>query len=116
MENTLENKAKFFAQYYGQNILMDISHGFKSDNEPSNWHQSFYNNYLEVKPLSSITDEDAVLLNFKDAKEFLNISAFMQNGICFFNELDLIRSLGYAVEYMGLRVEKQIEYGWVKIN
>lgn len=62
-ENTLENKAKFFAQYYGQKVLCirklnetklyvgfdDFTHKEKLETD-----------YLELKPLSQITDEDAI--------------------------------------------------------
>lgn len=67
MENTLENKAKFFAQYWGQNVLTRP----KSDNkkwilgEEVSIHSALsksgydYQYFLELKPLSSITDDDA---------------------------------------------------------
>lgn len=58
-QNTLENKARFFAQYFGQHVLYFTSDflrkidyltivGIENDD------------YLELKPLSQISDEDAI--------------------------------------------------------
>lgn len=56
MELTLENKAKFFAQYWGQNIL--------GRNDGSYLSISFLNpiqdRFLLLTPLSDITDDDAI--------------------------------------------------------
>ena len=66
MKNTLENKAKFFAQYWGQNILR--WHQWKDSNEYSivNFQVPMQSRvgidkgwYLELKPLEQISDEDA---------------------------------------------------------
>src|SRR5690606_10814141 len=65
MENALENKAKFFAQYWGQKVMRcktfnaTTGHGLSglmnvdvnSEIIKENW-------FLELKPLSSISDED----------------------------------------------------------
>lgn len=65
MENTLENKAKFFAQYWGQNVLNSDKYGCENISYYFNPSQSNvdgikgYNYHLLLKPLSSITDEDA---------------------------------------------------------
>lgn len=59
MENNNENKAKFFAQYWGQKILVTTK-------QPElRWINNHCNKLserdcLELKPLSSITDEDAI--------------------------------------------------------
>lgn len=80
MENTLKNKAKFFALYYGQDVLTreDGFHKFwKLGSEISvesalsrHWYD--YKYYLELKPLSSISDEDAIevakIMTFHDGK------------------------------------------------
>lgn len=62
MENTLENKAKFFAQYWGQEVL--IANPDNNQTIPfNNINPWIYHNtdiaWLELKPLSSITDEEA---------------------------------------------------------
>lgn len=68
MENTLGNKQKFFAQYWGQHVLRSAN--WNSDGRPDYLslvvNSSFFNEksfvhfYLELKPLSSISDEDAI--------------------------------------------------------
>lgn len=68
MKNTLENKVKFFAQYWGQDILnhpeqypttlKDVVEGIYAGYLIDDYENSF----LELKPLSSITDEDAHML------------------------------------------------------
>ncbi len=64
MENTIENKAKFFAQYWGQEVLSDFTDKGKRCLYPI-VVSNFYNIekpdvYLELKPLSQITYEDAI--------------------------------------------------------
>lgn len=63
MENTEQNKVKFFAQYWGQKVFVNpiltpkpVSNTYIFEYpEPEDIEQE----YLELKPLSSITDEDA---------------------------------------------------------
>ena len=58
-ENTLENKAKFFAQYWGQHVLYFTSDFLrKIDNLTLDSIEN--DDYLELKPLSQISDEDAI--------------------------------------------------------
>lgn len=66
MKNTLENKRKFFSQYYGQFILR-LEDGSTFFNSPQYWQE---NDYLELTPLSSITDEDAIELAKMNAERF----------------------------------------------
>ncbi|MEF9476761.1 hypothetical protein OWR28_02460 [Chryseobacterium sp. 1B4] len=69
MENTLENKAKFFAQYIWQKVftckeyegeikILDPIYFNAKDKILNHWLANEY--YLELKPLSSITDEELV--------------------------------------------------------
>ena len=59
MENTLENKAKFFAQYFSQHVLYFSSDFLrKIDNLTLDSVEN--DDYLELKPLSQISDEDAI--------------------------------------------------------
>ena len=58
-ENTLENKAKFFAQYWGQYVLYFTSDFLrKIDNLTLDSVEN--DDYLELKPLSQISDEDVI--------------------------------------------------------
>lgn len=107
MENTKENKAKFFAQYWGQ----EVAYVCYPQEEPHIWVLQDYNinhtDHLQLKPLSSVTDEDAIKLGYGNAKHLL--SNILYNR-------DELRQLGYALDWCGLSVEKQIEYGWVKLK
>lgn len=136
MENTLENKAKFFAQYWGQKVLhrQHLVNGnlidlvYNKDTKDKYW--------LGLKPLSSITDEDAIILmniiypEF-DKKEILykkdrfiyflsknpiyHISMECVEDNCIY-VFDYLRSKAYAIPWMGLSVDELIEYGWVKLE
>lgn len=135
MENTLENKSKFFAQYYVQKVAKSPLLNDELPNQRCypelalNPKNEFY---LELTPLSQISDEDAVIV--AKLRGFVNIKSIeiveqgyyvnQPNGrksFIFFNdmwrpEIDFLRSKSFALPYMGLSVEKQIEYGWVKLK
>lgn len=121
MENTLENKSRFFAQYWGQKVIaLDDEQTFIiSDlSQIKNWH-------LELTPLSDITDEDAKKVaalaykirtgNIVDGKGYLHqfdkVNASYPTIIS-----DYLRSKGYALPWMGLSVEQLMKYGWVKLE
>ena len=134
LENTLENKAKFFAQYWGQYVLYFTSDFLrKIDNLTLDSVEN--DDYLELKPLSQISDEDAIevskifgLGNLSGAIKELILSIFRTsindsgttsstNGIKnWLHVFDYLRSKGYALPYMDLSVEDLVEYGWVKLK
>lgn len=111
MENTLENRSKFFAQYFRQNIL-SIEFNNSIYNEvlkciPYNWNGQENKCCLELKPLSSITDEDAIKLGYGNASHLLsNVN----------HNIDEIRGIGYALPFHGLSVERMIDFGWIKLK
>lgn len=135
MENNLENKSKFFALYWGFKCLRNE---LLNDNIPA--HKVDTSNckglpqqYLELKPLSQISDEDKIhicsllgIANYKDAYGFEDLFVSVNNNIqsylsddsidftleCY----DYLRSRGYALPWMGLSVEQLVEYGWVKLK
>lgn len=127
MKNTLEDKAKFFAQYWGQKVLkinnlgMLIPLKVKLD--------QIQNGYLELKSLSQISNEDAIELgkvlskyiaspNSKTGNEYY--IALCRNHIkvsmklCDF--VDKARELGYAAPYNGVSVETLIEWRWIRLK
>jgi hypothetical protein len=110
MENNLENKARFFVSYYGTETL-SVFNSISTINYNSLDATAVKVGHLELKPLSSITDED---------KKFL--TDIMQNTQAFDEDYgslysaDYIRSKGYALPFMGVEVEILIEYGWVKLK
>lgn len=124
MENTLENKAKFFAQYWGQRVVL------KNESISSRLYQMdrvvilhCETHTLELKPLSSISDEDASsirgFINKGDFLFYLNkstsITTFIEGNL-YFKDVDFLRSCGYALPYMGLSVEELVNRGWIKMK
>lgn len=154
MENTLENKAKYFALYWGQSILRfpivdeQSPHAKPANVEIPSWalykeynYWSVQNGYLELKSLLSITNEDVMEVAkiyysynqyaYSDHNEYIeditkegrDIIQRLINGtlashsmLILSNILDYLRSKGYALPWMGLSVEQQIEFGWVKLK
>ena len=146
LENTLENKAKFFAQYFGQHVLYFSSDFLrKIDNLTLDSIEN--DDYLELKPLSQISDEDAIqgimftynktydelgeILEVKNYFTFSDITSIelgrnfkTYRQIHHWNgdrkigskECDYFRSKGYALPWMDLSVEDLVEYGWVKLK
>jgi hypothetical protein len=79
MENTIENKARFFAQYWGQRILKGITQDLKLSGYrrvmSSNIDRGIMISYIELKPLSQITNEEAIevakiITNERDLEEY----------------------------------------------
>jgi hypothetical protein len=94
--------------------------------------------WLELKPLSKISDEDAlslVKMNYpsttevreqilikwgKDLVDDIEGNSEDKEFQIFFREtfqcIDFLRSKGYALPFNGVSVEKQVEYGWIKLQ
>lgn len=134
MENTLENKAKFFGQYFGVHCLRH--------EELPNIPALLITNielcrpgleveYLELKPLSSISDEDAIEMSKfnekigSDHKFVFNSKEsairYIKNNIHLSissdrRSVDFLRSKGYAIPWMGLSVEELVNRGWIKLK
>lgn len=139
MENTLENKAKFFAQYWGHMYTYKNDFGtFKEKVGDFHFRTDVSKEecFLSLKPLSSISDEDAFVLGclmVKDPEDYISATTHNDSlgvwlkmerengGKGFYLNLNLsvvvdkARELGYAADWNGLSVEKQIEYGWIKL-
>lgn len=143
MENTIENKARFFGLYHRQHCLITWERpAIVGDFPilPTDW--------LELKSLSDISDEDAIevaricwfskgeysqiefgklivfdlkigsiinTLNNRYRDSSRDLSDFL--GAKDTLELyDFLRFKGYAVQYLDMTVEQQIEYGWVQLK
>lgn len=125
-EITLENKEKFFTQYWGQKVITN-------DNLSSIGVATYVNGtsiileYLLLKPLSSITDEDAievariagytnVVYDMRKKKSLIRmVKDAISNHILTYKIVDYLRSKGYALPWMGLSVEEMIDAGWIKL-
>lgn len=132
--NTIENKIKFFSLYSGQEIITAEKRVYSET--PFDWHRHLYGYgfetkcaYANLKPLSSITDEDA--------KKVLHLSGYDSDGVPFDYELcdsdwvlknaldndedilsnvaDYLRSKGYALPWNGITVDEMQKMGWIKL-
>ncbi|MDE5530446.1 hypothetical protein KRE43_12785 [Elizabethkingia meningoseptica] len=130
MENTLKNKAAFMAQYWGHNLYNnykgEIYMPYPSTMEEvlqdvlvTNINEYINHSYLELKSIEDITDDDAEELEIGDAISFDEYGCWYGKHDGHYwsgGEIDYLREKGYAVPYRGLSVQKQIEYGWVKLK
>lgn len=124
MKPSNEEKSRFFAQYYDQKILTtSISRTVLS----GGWIERVYNDdcdaEIELKPLSSISDEDAVdvaKLLMEDPRPDVGKSQCMHWKIYWHNIpltcVDYLRSKGYALPWNGHTVEQMISYSWIKLK
>jgi hypothetical protein len=138
MENTLENKAKFFALYWGQEIMKEFKEDLNETVYMSNPHANqskISSYYLELTPLSQISDEDAknfleiIGLKYKIEEDDFYKMLLKENKLYEYfasvrpivleewNYLvDFLRSKGYALPFMGISVETLVEWGWIKLK
>ena len=133
MENTRLNKTKFFAAHYGgEAIIIKGSYTNKLGEiktiDASNLllltqGLSKVESAVLVKPLSSITDEDAIEVirnsylgmgekGLQWAKEMIKKGRLVNSQY----STDYLRLKGYAFRYFNLSVEQQIEYNWIKLK
>lgn len=130
MENTLENKSKFFAQYWGQRVFNDGGGEYLfyvNESIPFPMHKDFF---LELTPLHLISDEDAIELSkmlwgkthietmfsvLSNEKAIFEIRLSVENSVHHL-KYDYLRSKGYALPYNGLSVSEQVERGWVVLK
>lgn len=127
MKNTPENKAKFFANYWGQKILID-AYGTPfvlTASHLKETSEGALRFFLRLKPLSQITDEDADFclkemgIPYRDdivynASKFRRVVLDKRMRTIDAATVDHLRSKGYALPWMGISVEEQIEFGWIK--
>ena len=144
MENTLENKAKFFAQYWGHETR------FGDD-----WISDLFNvddrgDYIELRRIKQMTLEEGQLFlnnffNKSDKCEVVNIVVLTEKAVTIefrypdnetpeddegysyssitidaentpYQYVDWWRFYGFAVSWMGLEVPRLVEYGWIKLK
>lgn len=134
-ENTLENKAKFFALYWGQNVKFWTLNGSENLQKVSHTYMTkaiLEGSTLELIPLPQISDEDAInvakingLLKSPPYRVNLAIEsvrlAFLEvvswGGLSMpVQMLDYLRSKGYALPFLDLSVDDLVDYGWIKLS
>ncbi len=112
-------KCRFFSQYYGLKVAFIPSYPDGNDLIKSKVSLIREIQYIELKPLSKITDEDAISMfrgverNYTDAKQFLD--DYKAIGFLEQSEADYLRSKGYALPFMEYSVEDLISFGWVRL-
>lgn len=114
-EINIENKVKFFALYWGwkNEFVFTDSLGLEvhAQINPTTIRMVYgidNDCKLLLKPLSSISDEDAQYLLYKNAKDF---KRHADKGL----HKDELRVMGYTVNWHGLTVEEMINAGWIKL-
>lgn len=128
-DTNLDNRDRFEALYWGQSVGVIYS----DSREPVQRGVIVYGqhfSYLELKPLSSISDEDAIevaKIHFQ-GPEFLNgmggrqiahkgrflIRRWIKSSFWKSDVVDFLRSRGYLLPWMGLSCEEIIAEGWAK--
>ena len=116
-------KCRFFAQYFGVRVFqneLNKQYNYVNYSYPLTLEKDFNKEiieFLELKPLSKITDEDAISMyrglerNYESSNQFLE--DYKSIGFLEQSEVDFLRSKGYAVPYMEYSVEDLISFGWV---
>lgn len=127
MKSTIENKAKFFAQYLGQEVLFDGIGGLEFVSINSMYEcfvEKRKNAWLDLTPLQDITDDDAIdvakMLNVEFSKSWIvnsfTYSMWSHSTLNTVKATDYLRSKGYALPFIGLSVNDLVEYGWLKLK
>lgn len=144
MENNSQNKQRFFANYWGQNILLPDELLIDMPTTVENISSLGEDERLLLKSLSAISDEDAIEVakltyamphpNGTDFTVYLNQfgkkvvswgDSFSQKYLAeidtktdIYNSLqaDYLRSKGYLLPFMDLSTEQILEYKWAVIK
>jgi len=133
MENTTENKLKFFALYYGQDVLRHEKWKLASDKISGISSLLSKNYHLELRSIESITDEECIELfdltanpktlillvdNINKIHQIrFHINWKLANNKSFEQiEIDWFRLKGFLVPFMNLTTDQIIEFGWAKIK
>lgn len=113
-----DNRSVFFQQYHRQYV--DSSSGRCRLRDADGVDNI---NWIELIPLSDISDEDA--LEFSDIRKIglpsiklgkRMIEMFVNGDDINLEEVDYLRSKGYALPWMNLSVDALVKIGWVKLR
>ena len=128
-----KDKVRFFAQYWGVKCLYIGGVGLVKVGS-GGWNLKHPDFFLELKPISKLTDDDAIeyfdiLWNethksksrdfkIEYGKDWANNILSEKFGFIPSNILhgiDFLRSKGYAIPFMGYSVQELVMNKWVKI-
>lgn len=133
MKNTLENRIKFFTQYWGQGILRheDWEEGtwfgihaksmlFVEENGGEGYYIELKETgYLKKKQLKkcdfNFSKDAKIIIKGEYWKGYDSKGFFLGEGALLPSNIDYLRSEGFAVPWNKLSVEKLLEYKWIKI-
>lgn len=119
--NTSENKLKFFALHHGQEFYTNNSEGRVNYALFQQWEYYSDKCRLPLKSIRFATDEEfrndtyleMGLGEWHDGEdEFLD---YPKEDTVYIESTDRLRSLGYALPYMGIPINKMVEFGWIEI-
>ena len=111
-------KCRFFAQYWGTKTLYVGGVGLVEIGK-GGWNLKHPDFFLQLKPLSKITDEEATSMyrglerNYENSNQFLE--DYQSIGFLEQSEVDFLRSKGYAVPFMEYSVDDLVKMGWVQL-
>ena len=115
-------RCRFFAQYWGTKTLYVGGKGLQEIGK-GGWNLKHPDFFLELKPISKITDIDMEALMQLEAfidgflsDDFLQYLNDLKNGHCNkYEAVDYLRSKGYALPFMEYSVNDLISFGWVRL-
>ena len=116
--NKTDVKCRFFAQYWGTKTMYVGGVGLVEVGKVG-WNLKHPDFFLQLKPLSKITDEDAISMyrglerNYESSNQFLE--DYKSIGFLEQSEVDFLRSKGYAVPYMEYSVDDLVKFDWVRL-
>lgn len=136
IKNTLENKLRFFTQYWGQFVLLNEDWDEDNDGifEVHTKSMLFVEEdggegyYLKLKPLSKMTRKNIKKCMFETNSELkLDFDGskwtasnkdgfYLGEGYLLPENVDYLRAKGFAVGWRGLKVEQLQKYGWIKLD
>lgn len=110
------DKARFFAQYWGQKVLYSALYGGIVAVQSYYLHKDNIHgrDYILLKPLSLISDEDAEAIGFSSGESAR--TTFLKSLGALRIEADYLRSKGYALPYLNYSVEDLIQMNWIKLK
>jgi hypothetical protein len=126
---TIENKAKFFAQYLWKTLWIKESVYGKEPFpiNPQMLYEPSNEEYLKLKSLLKIIDEDAIQIaelvvgdRFENKIRIGQSYAFWlhknPNYAVDWKVYEYLQSEAYAVPWMGLSVDEIVDAGWINIT
>lgn len=139
-----ENKAKFFALYMGNELVVPkppdwnafiffqnerglLLYGIMNRSIIVNriaeqMQDTFNQTVLLLKPFSQLTNEHALEIGFGDHKELpaqdiaRDVVSVQGFNYLYQRDIDYLRLKGYILPWMGLSIKKMLNAGWVQLE